>query len=772
MKTSKLRFAMLLLCLIGIVGIFVFVLSPILYGTPHQGQDQQVTRHAVSHYAAIANLPQPHIGNGSLQHALHVETGGQAVQQPSGKQTRFNFITLLSITGGTLLLAGLVFGFFYFMLEHPKHNLAVSWRNAQIQGKQNQQKQNVLGMLLLLIAAIFIAELLIMLLLPEHLPLGWKAILDAAILILILFPLLYLILIHPYSWQVHLRKQAESGNEVLSRILDHSINEIFIFDTNRFQFLEVSQGACDNLGYSREEMLDMTPVDLKVDYTLDQFRALVDPLRQHEKQQLSFETRHRRKDGSFYPVEIHLQLFDNVTPPIFVAITEDISERKRYIAELEHKALYDSLTDLPNRSLLMDRLEHALKLSRRDTTPLSVLLVDILRLQEINDIMGHADGDLVLQQVARRLQAVLRDSDTIARIGGDEFVIVLSNTGYEHMAGVAKKILSAFEELIYIREMPLEVEVAIGIAVYPDHGETPATLLQHADVAMRVSKREASGFYLYTPEDDPFSVRHLILHAELRKAITEKTLALYYQPKLDIKTGQVTSVEALSRWPHPDGVIVPNDFIPMIEQSGLIRPFTHWLLEEAINQCHHWQQLGIDMSIAVNLSTRNLLDPVLADHLAQLLETYNIDPARMTLEITESAVMSRAEKSLKLLTNLSNMGFKLSIDDFGTGYSSLAYLKRMPVNELKIDHSFVASMCHDPNDALIVRSTIELAHNMGLQVVAEGIENQQQLEMLTQFGIDYGQGFYIAKPLPRDHFVAWLNSSPWQQRDSSAGHTG
>lgn len=759
MKTANLKLHVLL-SLLGIVLLIVFSVNPHLNEfkkAPHQlSASDGVTRLAdvnKLHLQRTDYVPQQHIVNS--------EASKLVAKQNIINVVNNSFIPLLSISAGALLLGGLLFGFFYFKLDQSKRNLSVNWRPLQKKREHRSKKYNVTSSLFFLTLAIFITELLIMLVLPVSMPVAWKAVVDATILVLILFPLLYLILIHPFTRQIHLRQQAESGNLLLGRILDHSKNEIYMFDTTQFHFLEVSQGACDNLGYTREELQHLTPLDLKIDYTMDQYRALVDPLRNGEKQQLSFETRQQRKDGTFYPVEVHLQLFDNISPAIFVAIIEDISERKRYIAELEHKALYDSLTELPNRSLLMDRLEHAIKISRRETAPLSVLLVDIMRLQEVNDIMGHSDGDLVLQQVARRLQAVLRDSDTIARIGGDEFVIVLPNAGDEQLASVAKKILSTFEELIFIRDMPLEVEVAIGIALYPDHGDIPATLLQHADVAMRVAKRETSGFYIYTPEDDPYSVQHLKLHAELRQAIKEKTLTLYYQPKLEIKTGKVTSVEALARWPHPEGLIVPNDFIPMVEQSGLIRPFTHWVLEEAMNQCHHWQQQGINLSVAVNLSTRNLLDPALADHLSDLLKTYSINPACLTLEITESALMSRAEKALKLLTNLSAMGFKLSIDDFGTGYSSLVYLKKMPVNELKIDRSFVSNMGNDVNDAMIVRSTIELAHNMGLKVVAEGIETQEQLDMLVQLGIDFGQGFFIARPLPHDEFISWFNDSPW-----------
>ena len=700
------------------------------------------------------------------------QVGNLIAMQDFTKSINKSYFSLFTNSTIVIVFGAVLFSFLYFMLDNIEHKHNLAWQTSQSSGTDALFRLNVIKLVTFFIITIFIVEFIIMLMLPEHISEYWSAFIDASVLVMVLYPLLYLLLIHPYSRQVHLRQQAESGNRLLGQILDHSKDEIYMFDTEELHFIEVSQGACDNLGYTQDELKKMTPMDLKEDYTKERFLSLIDPLRSGKKQQLSFETWHRRKDGTNYPIEVHLQLFRDVTPSLFVAIIEDISERKHYITELEHKALYDNLTDLPNRNLLMDRLKHAIKVSRRDAKPFSVCLIDIMRLQEINDIMGHSDGDLVLQQVANRLQDTLRDSDTIARIAGDEFVAVLPNSGSEHAHEIAKKILYAFEGLIYIKEMPLEVEVAIGIAVYPDHGDTPTTLLQHADVAMRIAKYETSGYCLYNPEDAPYSVKHLKMHAELHKAIKEKTLILYYQPKLEVRSGKISSVEALARWPHPSGMISPNDFIPMVEQTGLIRPFTHWVLEEAMNQCQHWQQRGIMLSISVNLSTRNLLDPALADYLNELLARYKLDPAYLTLEITESAVMNRAEKALKILTHLSTMGFKLSIDDFGTGYSSLAYLKRMPVSELKIDQSFVANMCHDATDANIVRSTIELAHNMGLQVVAEGIEEPEQLNMLIELGIDYGQGYLIARPMPHDDLTDWLKDSHYFQSGTIQGKAG
>ncbi|MFK5949398.1 MAG: EAL domain-containing protein [Methylococcales bacterium] len=562
------------------------------------------------------------------------------------------------------------------------------------------------------------------------------------------------------------KRKAELLSARMGRIFEQSWNEIYTFDASTLYFAEVSDGACHNLGYTLDELRLLTPVDLKPEFTVEQFEALIGPLRRGEKQTVTFDTEHRRKDGSCYSVEVRVQLSGAEMPPVFIAIIQDISERKRYIADLEHKALYDALTDLPNRTLLHDRLEHSLKVAHRETLPLAVLMIDVARLGEINDLLGHQSGDVVMQKVATRLQRQLRKSDTIARLSGDEFVLVLSGVGSKQVYATVEKIQRLFEQAVVVNDASLEIEVAIGIALYPDHGDEPKILLQHTDIAMRVAKNEATGFSIYNPESDPFCLRRLKLHGELRQAINEKSFALYYQPKIDIKTNRITSVEALARWQHPvDGMIAPDDFIPMIEQSGLIQPFTLWVLEQAIEQCKHWTDTGIDISIAVNLSTRNLLDPDLPGNIAKLLESYKVAPECLSLEITESAVMSRPENALKVLMQLDEMGLKLSIDDFGTGYSSLAYLKKLPVHELKIDQSFVFGMTTNENDAVIVRSTIDLAHNLGLHAVAEGVENQDTLDLLAILNCDIAQGYLMGRPMPIQELNQWLIRSPWGLQD-------
>jgi diguanylate cyclase (GGDEF)-like protein/PAS domain S-box-containing protein len=555
---------------------------------------------------------------------------------------------------------------------------------------------------------------------------------------------------------------AEIRSARMGRILEHSWNEIYIFNSETLFFSEVSDGACRNLGYSVEEMRKLTPLDLKLEFTPKQFETLIGSLRRNEEQQISFETEHHRKDGSSYPVQLRLQLSRAENPPAFIAIGQDISERKRYIKELEHKALYDTLTDLPNRSLLQDRLKHALTIAHRETSTLVVAMVDVMRLREINDLLGHHNGDLILKEIAIRLQKGFRKSDTVARLGSDEFVVLLPSANLEHARTAAVKIQTLFEEPVIIEDTPLELEAAIGIAHYPEHGDTPEILLQHADIAMCVAKNEVSGLSFYNSDDDHFNVRQLKLHGEIRQAINNKELALYYQPQVDISTGKIKSVETLARWPHPtEGMISPVDFIPMVEQSGMIRPFTFWVLEEAIKQSRKWIEAGIDLTLSVNLSTRNLIDPNLADNIVSLLESHQVSPDRIVLEVTESAIMSRPEYAQKVLQRLHQMGFKLSIDDFGTGYSSLAYLKKLPISELKIDSSFVFGLVENDNDAVIVRSTIELAHNMGLYTVAEGVESKEILDMLSILNCDIAQGYCLSRPLPINELEQWLINSPY-----------
>ena len=420
------------------------------------------------------------------------------------------------------------------------------------------------------------------------------------------------------------------------------------------------------------------------------------------------------------------------------------------IAQEKHQALHDALTDLPNRRLFRDRVNQAVVNARRSHDPVAVLIIDLDRFKEVNDTLGHHIGDLLLQQVAGRLQETLREGDTIARLGGDEFAVLLPVvTGQAAAAGVAEKLVQALEAPFTIRTWTFDIEASIGIAVSPEHGDTVDALMQRADVAMYLAKESRAGFELYSADRDRHSPRRLALLGDLRRAIDDDTLVLHYQPKADMRTGGVRGVEALLRWIHPEhGFIPPDEFIPLAEHTGLIRPLTLFVLDQALKQCRSWNDEGVEVGVAVNLSVRNLYDPSFSDEVSSLLAKHGVHASQLELEITESVIMADPMRAMAVLGRLSELGVGLSLDDFGVGYSSLAYLKRLPVTEIKIDKSFVMNISTDESDAMIVRSTIGLARSLGMRVVAEGVETEETWTRLVALGCDVAQGFYLCKPKP------------------------
>ncbi len=471
----------------------------------------------------------------------------------------------------------------------------------------------------------------------------------------------------------------------------------------------------------------------------------------------------QRKDGSNFPLELALSEMHIGERRFFVAIGRDITENKRQTEALQHQALHDALTELPNRSLLSDRIRQGILLAQREHHELALLVMDLDRFKDINDTLGHQYGDAVLQQVSERMREILRESDTIARLGGDEFAILLPNTTLEQARSLADKLLNAIEEPLSIGEQVLHVGGSIGITQYPQHGEDEVTLLQRADVAMYVAKREHRGAAVYDPSSDQHSLRNLALLGELRGGIEQNQLQLYFQPKVDLSSGKVCGVESLVRWRHPEhGLMYPDEFVPLAEQTGLIAPLSLWALKAGLNTCSNFHDDDMQMDVAVNLSVRNLQDPRFPDKVAHLIEENGANACRLRLEITETAIMADPGRALEVLNSLSTMGVKLSIDDFGTGYSSLAHLKQMPVDELKIDKSFVSGMLEDESDAVIVRSIIDLAHNIGITVVAEGVESKQIYDALKEMGCDAVQGYYMCPPVTADDLIEWLRCSPWK----------
>jgi diguanylate cyclase (GGDEF)-like protein len=423
----------------------------------------------------------------------------------------------------------------------------------------------------------------------------------------------------------------------------------------------------------------------------------------------------------------------------------------------QHNALHDALTGLPNRVLFSDRLEHAIAAASRDPRPLSVLMLDLIRLKEINDTLGHGIGDQLLREVGPRLMPILRSGDSLARLGGDEFAVLLPAAGTAEAKEITGRVLAAMREPFALGELTVTIDANVGIVTYPTHGEDAETLIQRADIAMYLAKGGGRGEALYDPAEDPYDPERLPLIGDLRHAISDGQLFLHYQPKFATDDLRLVGVEALVRWQHPvRGQLPPGDFIALAERTGLIRPLTLEVLRQAARQCHAWNQGGLEVTVAVNLSIANLLDDHLVDDVARVLSDEHLPADRLVLEITEGTVMSDPRRTIAMLGRLAGMGIALSIDDFGTGHASLTRLRRLPVSELKIDQSFVQHLAVDDGDAQVVRSTIDLAHGLGLRVVAEGVEDGKALALLRAYNCDLVQGFHLGHPVPPDMLLDQL----------------
>ncbi|MHB8535456.1 MAG: EAL domain-containing protein [Sulfuricaulis sp.] len=678
------------------------------------------------------------------------------------------------------------------------------------------------------------------------------------------------------------RKRTEDMLARLGRILDNSTNEIYVFDADTLRFAQVNQGGQRNLGYSLEELKTLTPLDLKPDFTKESFESLLAPLRRGETTSLVFKTRHRRKDGSLYPVEIHLQFSRDETPPVFFAIIQDISERQQadtrlhqlssvveqtadiilitdrggvieyvnpayeqitgysqqevlgknasvvksgkhgkviyeemwrtilagrvfrgrltnrkkdgslYYEEktisplrdasgkithfvstgkditqhlrseerLHHLAHHDPLTDLPNRVLLQDRLKQAMQDADRLDRLVAVMFLDLDHFKNINDTLGHDIGDTLLIVVAERLTICLRPGDTVSRLGGDEFTITLANVAHvDDVTHVALKILDQFVAPFRIGGRDLFITPSIGITLYPLDEKNDASLLRDADIAMyRAKELGRNQYQFYTPELNVRAARRLEMETGLRQAIERKELILHYQPLVDMKTGRIRGMEALLRWQHPEfGLIPPLDFIPLAEDTGLIVPIGEWVLKTACAQIKAWHDTGFPaLQVAVNLSSKQLRDKNLIAVVQQALGAAGLEARYLDLELTESVLMQDMELASSILKELKTVGVSFSLDDFGTGYSSLGYLKRFPIDYLKIDRSFVHDITIDPVGAGLVQAIIAMANVLKIKVIAEGVETHEQLEFLRRHGCDITQGYYCSPPVDAETFTDLL----------------
>jgi diguanylate cyclase (GGDEF)-like protein len=441
----------------------------------------------------------------------------------------------------------------------------------------------------------------------------------------------------------------------------------------------------------------------------------------------------------------------------FASMRDGISNRE---LEIRRLAYWDMLTDLPNRAQFANLLNEAIAQARAGNEACYVLMMDLDRFKNVNDVMGHSFGDALLRQVAERLRQQITDpSSKLARLGGDEFAILLPHAGIDDARALAERILKSLETPISLEDQTVDLGAGIGIAGFPEHGTDAELLLSRAEVAMYAAKTSGNEAVVYDPAIDKSSQQSLSLLSELRRAAEKNEFRLFVQPKVLLNTGQVVGLEALVRWMHPEkGMIFPDHFIPFAEQTGFIRTLTQWVLEQSAALCSELQKNGVHLRLSANLSTRDLLDQDLPAKFAAILARHQVAPSSFCLEITESAIMDDPVRALQTLEGLHTMGVDLSIDDFGTGYSSLAYLKRLPVQELKIDKSFVLKMERDADDAKIVRSTIDLGHNMGLKVVAEGVESLVVWDLLAKMGCDQGQGYFMSKPMPSDQLPEWLDN--------------
>jgi diguanylate cyclase (GGDEF)-like protein len=468
----------------------------------------------------------------------------------------------------------------------------------------------------------------------------------------------------------------------------------------------------------------------------------------------------------------HLQHLEGITrlltPLVFLtglglaAMLSSILRGHRRLLELEraravHDSLHDALTGLANRTLLADRFTRALHADARAGLHTGLLLIDLDRFKEINDTFGHHHGDELLTLVGARLAALVGDAGLVARLGGDEFAILLPGVAaVTDATATAATLRTALEQPFHVDGVDLDVEASVGVVLSGEHGHDAATLFQRADVAMYVAKAQNLGVFAYDPGVDLNCPTKVALLGDLRRALDRGELVLHYQPKVSIRTGDVVGAEALIRWQHPErGLIMPDDFIPLAEHTGLIGPLTRYVLDAALAQVRAWSDAGRPLTVSVNLSARNLLDKALPGQVAALLATHGVGPALLELEVTETAIMTEPVRAQHVLEELSALGIRISIDDFGAGYTSLSLLKRLPVSELKIDRSFVTTMTQDAGNALIVHSVIDLGHNLGLTLVAEGVETSQALTALAGFGCDVAQGYHLSRPVTAAALDRW-----------------
>ncbi|WP_169333590.1 bifunctional diguanylate cyclase/phosphodiesterase [Leeia oryzae] len=559
------------------------------------------------------------------------------------------------------------------------------------------------------------------------------------------------------------RKMIEEGLQLASRAIQQSRDGILILDRD-FKIISANPAFCQMLATTEDHLIGSIAPMLK---GKDHYQNLLDTIQLHLTTHTYWEGEiwTRKENGEMFLELVTLSpiRMDDGGIRNFVCITSDITEQKQHADHIWHLAHHDTVTGLPNRNLLQDRLMQSILQAERNHKKSALLFIDLDRFKNINDTLGHSFGDRLLKHVADRLIGCVRHADTVARIGGDEFVIVLSSLDDASGAETsALKIMEALTSTFVIDNMDLHITPSIGIAICPDDGSTVDGLMRNADTAMYFAKDSGRNNYQFFKQSmNTAATERLDMERQLRIAIKQNQFELHYQPQVDLNTGELVGMEALIRWRHPEhGLVSPLRFIPIAEETGLIVPIGEWVLREACRQSKIWQDAGlIKIPVAVNLSARQFLKGSLVETVSGALAESRLDPDYLELEITESLLMYEVEDTIQLLSELHELGVSLAIDDFGTGYSSLSYLKRFPIDHLKVDRSFVRDVINDPDDASITSAIIAMAHNLKLQVVAEGVETEEQAKFLRQLGCEYAQGFHYSKPLSSEDMTAYMQRS-------------
>lgn len=551
-----------------------------------------------------------------------------------------------------------------------------------------------------------------------------------------------------------LRKNSEElkkGENRYRALFEDSRVPMLVIDPEGGGVLAANHRATEYYGYRQEEFRKMGIAEINA-IPPEEVVKRMELVKEGKLGQ--FETQHRLATGELRYVEISTSVIEIDGQTRILSIVQDISDRKQAVDRILQMATHDQLTGLPNRSLLMDRLTHAFAHADRNGNSVALMFIDLDQFKSVNDSLGHDVGDLLLKEVATRMRGVVRSEDTVARSGGDEFLVVLPDLNDPtHASRVAEKLIAAVSEPFEIRGHELHVGASVGISVYPKDGSDAETLLKYGDTAMyRAKDSGRNGYRFFSPEMHASSVERQSLTNALHRALERQETAVVYQPIVQAGSGKVLGMEALLRWNHPEyGSVSPAKFIPIAEDSGLIVPIGEWVIRDVCRQIGEWKANGVPVPrVAINLSARQFRLKTFVEDISRILEETGTDPKYVGLEITESMLVEDVESVVDTLHRLVALGLEISIDDFGTGYSSLNYLKRFPVGKLKIDRSFVNDLTTDPDDAVIVKSIISLAHNLGMRVVAEGVENSDQLDVLNGMGCDFVQGYYFSKPLPSD----------------------